>query len=287
MGKAFKDAIGCLKDEIAIVINLLRRHNEYLGAQGRTRLFAKANPKPSIKSVPAVFKQSMNVVMLSDKEYHTTVDSAFKRKKKNAPGRPSPFGACVNVSVVSVTDKLRGMADYEPLFLTDDVMGIDKFGDAIGKPFLSPDARCRYREKFRKEMAAGVENMCIHFYGQGWKGARPDCIFIWKVPAVHGPQHTGKVALAIDTCRELAPKKMGGEAVKHFNMIMNNITDLPTGARNALRNYLFIGEPNPDGVIGDEYVQFVVNMTAGQVCLNCAKTVCLYLHVCCADYLQF
>ena len=254
-----------MKDEIGIIINVLRRHHESLGANAKSKLFAKSNTNPPI---PAAFKKSMNAVKISGTEFHSSVDPALKNKKKKAPGKPSPFAACVNISVKSVVDKLRGMPDYEPLFLTDKVMGIDKFGEAIGKSFLSASDRAKYRSNFRNELAAGVVNMCIHFYGKLCKGVHPDCLFVWKVPALHSPQHAGKVALAIDTCRELAPKKMGGEAVKHFNMLINNITDIPAGARDALRNHLFIGEPNPDGSIADEYVQFVLDMAAGQVCLK-------------------
>ena len=263
-GKAFKPAIECVKDEIGIVIDVLRRHHESLGADAKYKLFAKSNTNPPIKSVPAAFKKSMNAVKISDTEFHTSVDPAYKKKKKKG-GKPSPFSACVNISVQSVFDKLRGMEDYDPVFITDQVMGIDRFGEAIGKSFLSASDRAKYRSNFRNEVAAGVENMCIHFYGKLYRGGNPDCIFIWKVPAVRGPQHDGKLALAIDTCRELAPKKMSGEAVKHFNTLMNNITDIPAGARDALRNHLFVGEPNPDGSIADEYVQFVLDMAAGQV----------------------
>ena len=106
MGNAFKDTIGCLKDEIVVVIKLLRRYHETLGANSKRKIFPNANPTPSVKSAPAAFKQSLNLVMLSDTEFHTTVDSATKSKKNNAPGRPSPFAACVNVSVFSVTDTM-------------------------------------------------------------------------------------------------------------------------------------------------------------------------------------
>ena len=276
-GKAFTDTIGCLKDEIGIVVNVLRRHHESLGADAKSKLFAKSNPKQSVaKSVPSAFKKSMSSVKLSDTEFHTTVDHAT-RKKKSAPGRQSSFAACVHVSVVSVTDTLRGMKDYEPLFITDDVMGIDRFGEAIGQPFLSPDVRCRYRENFRKQLAAGVENMCIHFYGKLYGGGHPNCIFVWKVPALHGPQHVGQVTLAIDTCREMAPRMMCAEAVNHYNAIMNNITDIvPAAACDALRNYLFMGEPNPDGSIANEYVEFIMNMADGQVCFNCSAFILSY-----------
>ena len=262
-GKAFKDTIGCSKDEIGIVIEVLQRHHDSLGADAKSKFFAKSNPGPTVKSVPAAFRKLTTAVKISDTEFHSIVDSAFKKKKKS-PGKPSPFAACVNISVLSLADTLRGMVDYEALYLTDEVMGIDKFGEAIGKPFLTASDRARYRAMFRDQLAAGVENMRIHFYGKVYPGENPDCIFVWKVPVVRGPQHDGKVTLTIDSCREMAPKKMQREAVKHYNMIMNNITDLPAGACDALRNYLFMGEPNPDGTIADEYVELVMDMAAGE-----------------------
>ena len=170
------------------------------------------------------------------------------------------------------------MESYKPLFLTDEKMAIDKFGEACGQPFLSSQTRSQYREHFRKELAAGIDNMRIHFYGKVLEGTKhPHCLFIWKVPTVHGPQHEGQVAMTVDVCREMLPKEMKQEAVRHFNRIMTNISDIPAPARDALRNYLFVGEPDPDGSIADEYVQFVLDMAAGQVCSKIfSLVVCLY-----------
>ena len=79
------------------------------------------------------------------------------------------------------------------------------------------------------------------------------------------------MALTIDSCREMAPKKMEREAVKHFNTIMSNIADMPMGARDALRDYLFIRDPNADYSIADKCAQFGMDIATGQVCLKCAK----------------
>ena len=266
VGGVYKSTIGCLKDEIAIVCKLLQRYKDFLGAKARRQIFSRMNPKSGDKekTAPAAFKDLLKTVMISGTEFHSAVDSAFKPKKK-AGGRPSQFSVLVKTASDNLLKKLRGMPDYEPLFITDEEMCIDKFGEAINEPFLSSQTRAIYREKFRKELSGGVEKMCIHFYGKMYGGGEnPDCIFIWKVPAVHGPQHDGKVALAIDTCRKMAPMQMEREAVKHFNTIIDNVANLPAGVRDALRNYLFCGDPDPDESIADEYVQFVLDMAAGQ-----------------------
>ena len=112
--------------------------------------------------------------------------------------------------------------------------------------------------------------MCIHVYGKLNSGRTPNCLFVFKVPALHGAAHAGNVAKAIAQCREMAPKMMGREALRHFNAVVCNISEVPKGAREALRNYLFCGDPNPDDTIEDEYVQFVLDLSSGQVC-------CIYI----------
>ncbi len=39
---------------------------------------------------------------------------------------------------------------------------------------------------------------------------------------------------------------------------------MPSECRDALRNYLFLGDPNPNKDIADEYVEFVLHMAAGR-----------------------
>ena len=79
-----------------------------------------------------------------------------------------------------------------------------------------------------------------------------------------GDQHSGKVAMAINQCKEMSPREMGREAVKHFNRIVGSMIDVPSGVRLALRNYLFHGDPNPNKTVADQYVQFVMDLAAGQ-----------------------
>ena len=121
-------------------------------------------------------------------------------------------------------------------------MGIHKFAAVCGDAFLDGAKRARYRTMFKVELEKGAEQICYHVYGKLSKGRTADCLFVWKVPTVHGTQHIGNVLLAINTCREMAPKQMSHEAISHFNLIMNAISDVPKDVRNALRNYLFLGE---------------------------------------------
>ncbi len=61
-------------------------------------------------------------------------------------------------------------------------MGIDEFSETIGEDFLSGAARAKYRDRFRKELAFGIERMKIHVFGKLNAGCNTDCIFVWKVP---------------------------------------------------------------------------------------------------------
>ena len=166
-GKAYNPTISCIKDETAIVCKLLQRHHHHLCAKARSSFFPKSLNE---NRVPAAFKKLQGTVKLSDAEFHTSVDSAFRRKMK-APGRPSPFSVCINISVKAAVNNLRTLECYEPYFLTDEAMGIDRFAESADEPFLSTQSRATYRERFRKAMALGIDKMCIHFYGKMY-GAR-------------------------------------------------------------------------------------------------------------------
>jgi hypothetical protein len=61
----------------------------------------------------------------------------------------------------------------------------------------------------------------------------------------------------------MAPKHMGREAGRNFNAIIDRITEVPVGAHNALQNYLFTGDANPDKTITDESVQYIMARAAG------------------------
>ena len=76
--------------------------------------------------------------------------------------------------------------------------------------------------------------------------------------------HVGKSHQAINKARDLMPKFVGREAVAHFNRIMNGISSIDAKARDALRNYIFLGEADPDDTLGDDYVKLVMDLAAGQ-----------------------
>ena len=52
--------------------------------------------------------------------------------------------------------------------------------------------------------------------------------------------------------------------MKHFNTIIGQISEVPTGVREALHNYIFLGDPDPNKKIADEYIKFVMDLAAGQ-----------------------
>ena len=52
--------------------------------------------------------------------------------KPEAGCPPGAFAKAAHLSVQAVCEKLRGCDDYDPLFLTDEEMGIDAFGESLG-----------------------------------------------------------------------------------------------------------------------------------------------------------
>ena len=95
----------------------------------------------------AAFKRTSTMVQITSDEFHVEIDSAFKKTTKK-PGKPSHFTACVASSVQQVFNDLRGMADYHPMFLTDDAMNINKFGNECGGSLMDNPSRARYRYMF-------------------------------------------------------------------------------------------------------------------------------------------
>ena len=80
---------------------------------------------------------------------------------------------------------------------------------------------------------------------------------------MHGESHSGRIAQTVEKCREEAPKKVNKELVKHFNQIINQVSEINSTVRDAIRDYLFLGEVNPDGKVDDEYCELVLNLAAG------------------------
>ena len=88
-------------------------------------------------------------------------------------------------------------------------------------------------------------------------------LFVFKLPPVQGPDHVGHVSKALKECEAMAPKHCSAEAVAHFNHIMNQCADIPTKCRNALKNYLFLGDPDPNDKLEDDYVDFIIKLSSG------------------------
>ena len=218
------------------------------------------------EDVSAAFKDLESTVVLKEREFHSVIDYAKRPKTEKKSGIPSLFSACVIDGFESVVDKLRTLTEYTPIFLTDDEMGITKYAALVKKPNIDSNQRARYRSMFRDEVASGVHGMCIHAFGikEGGKD-NPSCIFIWRIPTVRGPQHDGNVARAITRCREEAPKKMSAEAIKHFNIIFNQVSQVSAKVRDALREYLYKGMTgsNIESTAADEYCQLVMDLAAG------------------------
>ena len=57
---------------------------------------------------------------------------------------------------------------------------------------------------------------------------------------------------------------MSSEFVAHFNRTMSGITNMPAKLREALRNYVFCGNPDPDNKLEEEYLEMVLAYTAGE-----------------------
>ena len=88
-------------------------------------------------------------------------------------------------------------------------------------------------------------------------------MFVWKVPAVHGVQHVGKTQAAVVKARAMVPKYIGREAITHFNRIIGGIASINSKARDALWNYIFLGQADPDESLGNDYVQLILDLAAG------------------------
>ena len=91
----------------------------------------------------------------------------------------------------------------------------------------------------------------------------PSCICVWKVPIQFGDAYPGNVQKAIENCREMLPRKVAAESLKHFDNLMASLLEVPAGVRNALKNYLFMGEVNVKGDLAEDYLNFAMDLAAG------------------------
>ena len=123
---------------------------------------SKKNKK---RSTIAVFKKFQATYPIVADEFHTQVDPKYWSSQRRH-GVVGAFTACVWLAVKECMKNLQGMKDYKPMFIADISMGIDRFAEAARGRLLDSKARARYQEQFRKELADGVQRMCIHIFGK-------------------------------------------------------------------------------------------------------------------------
>ena len=84
--------------------------------------------------------------------------------------------------------------------------------------------------------------MSINVYVQEYVGeGTPFCVHVWKMPPTPDATQAGKVAKAMSQCCDKAPKRITREAVKHFNAIIGEISDISPALRDVLCDYIFLG----------------------------------------------
>lgn len=174
-----------METEIATVIELFDDHIERLRLNLKCK---KMRPSKSSKQMSASFKAALEkntAVKLTDDEFLISVDYALWKKINKKTGRKSFFTACVAESVQHIVKLLHKTGDYIPIFLTDEVMGIDKYVAVAGDDMLKATERRCYRMLFRDEMQAIIHRTCVNIYGKLNSGQTADCIFVCKVPAIN------------------------------------------------------------------------------------------------------
>ena len=92
--------------------------------------------------VIATFRNLISLVTISHGEFHIQIDPQ-RLKGKKAAGPTSKFSVGAVAAVDNIIIKLQGMPNYEPMFLTDEEMVIDKFTIAV-REILNSSARSKY-----------------------------------------------------------------------------------------------------------------------------------------------
>jgi hypothetical protein len=197
-------------------------------------------------------------------EYYAIIRPSSKKPTQR--GKASAKEQAINQSISELTDLLRYSEDYDVFHLRDEQMGIvDRaFQGEDGTVGLSSADRKYYRKRFKAKLADGLEEICINIFGRNQSGSNdPSCLFVWKVPIVHGELHAGSVQKAVEECREMLPRKQSAESILRFNNILSGIAKVPTKVRWAMTEYLFNGESNVRGGDADRYCEFVQNFASG------------------------
>ena len=105
---------------------------------------------------------------------------------------------CCNVEKHKLTEKLRHICDYEALFLTDEEMGVTVDAIVSGILMLDPSERALYRFKFCAAIKNGLQGIHTNIFGELLQDMNnPSSVFVWKCPAIYGPEHVGHVQSTI------------------------------------------------------------------------------------------
>ena len=212
---------------IDTICKLLQRRLDQITKKNLSRAVSVENSENK-RDVGAAFLGSFTAVAVQPGEFWAEVDKAKLKKKAKRRGRKATeFTICVAHAVKKLFDDLRRKDDWEVISLTDKVMCIDKYGDAVGNTMLCPNTRARYRAQFRGELEKGVERCCIQVFGALNGGQNPDCLLVWKVPPVKRANYLGNSQRAICEARKMVPQHLIREAIAHFNRIIGGIACIP------------------------------------------------------------
>ena len=104
-----RERLAPVKDDVSTVIDVLRRHLEYLGRRAQGRNCAENNKKrpgvalatPTRDPIVAAFKISSKVVSVGEGEFWAEIDPAHK-KQNTDPGFKTSFSRCVDSSVKDI-----------------------------------------------------------------------------------------------------------------------------------------------------------------------------------------
>ena len=190
-----RKSAAALKSDTQNIISVLTSKRDALKSDSTSKSNKRKSPfeaVPKQTKVPSAFQQK-GTIQTSDDDFYLEIDSAFVSKKTKAK-KLSTFGAVVRNSVVRVFQRLSRCNEYEPLYLTNENMGIDQYSESVlHQSFLTPEERARHRREFREELAKGYEIMCIAVWGIAEGGSNPDSLFVWRVPAIQrSSEHGGK-----------------------------------------------------------------------------------------------
>ena len=257
----FNPCLDKLKEEISVIYEILKETKDYMTSNSNP--FTANEPAPGISS----FEKLPDHIILDEEtgEFFVPIRPAASGSKKR-PGRKTNSEKSIARAITNLCVTLKHRGNYEPLHLTDEVMGIcDEAYDNVGGVLsLSPQDRAWHRHKFREAITKGLNGMGVNLFGRKNEGGSyPASLCVWKVPLFKDGQSEGKVAKAIEDCRKEMPKKISKESWKCLNNIIKGLANPNADTMKALKNYLFMGEVNVKGREADEYLQFILDLAQG------------------------